>query len=257
MSIITPVVFAAAALSICASSCGANITKDHARGFLMKTINAGGNVVKYVVYVPEAYDPAKPMPAILFLNGSGECGTDGLMQISAGLGFAIQKNVKKWPFIVIFPQKQIEPEEWQNEDAMVMAILNEVHGNYNIDSSRIYLTGISQGGHGTWMIAAKHPDIFAAIAPICGWAGNIWKPEDKEYSLTNKETASKVAKLPIWIFHGEADPVVPVKAAKDMAECLKSVGADFKITIYPGVQHGSWDKAYEENLPEWFLEHHK
>lgn len=210
----------------------------------MKSIDVRGETLKYVVYVPPTYDPTKPIPAIVFLNGAGECGTDGLKQTTAGLGSAVQTNVGKWPFIVVFPQKQTVESEWEDEDEMVIEALNTVRGDYNVDSSRIYLTGLSQGGHGTWTIGAKHTDLFAAIAPICGWA--------------DEKTAQKLTDMPIWIFHGNADNAVPVDASFKMAEYLKATGADPKLTIYPGVGHNSWDKAYrEEDLPSWFLNYSK
>lgn len=216
------------------------------KGFIMKTIEVGKDPVKYVVYVPPTYDPAKVMPAIVFLNGAGECGTDGLKQIAQGIGTSIQFNIDKWPFLVIFPQKQDVRHAWEDEDAMVMAILDQTRKEYSIDNTRLYLTGISQGGHGTWTIGAKHSDIWAAIAPVCGWA--------------DEATAKKLAevKMPIWNFHGDADQAVNIQSSLDMEKWIKAAGGEIKMSIYPGVNHNSWDKAYrEENLNGWFLEHHK
>jgi len=214
------------------------------KGFLMKTIELDGKSVKYVVYIPPAYQPDKPMPAIIFLNGAGECGTDGLKHACVGLGSAIMMDVEKWPFIVIFPQKQTVQSKWEDEDPMVMAILDKTKHELTIDESRIYLTGLSQGGHGTWTIASMHPDLFAAIAPICGWA--------------DQDVAKKLAKMPTWIFHGDKDEAVNVDRSHDMETWLKAEGNSCKLTIFPGVGHNSWDKAYrEENLPAWFLEHKK
>lgn len=214
------------------------------KGFLMRSVAVDGSEFKYVVYVPPAYDPAEPMPTILFLNGKGECGSDGLKQIAVGLGPAVMFHVEQWPFLIIFPQKQHAEDKWEDEEAMVMAVLDAVRAEFNVDQSRLYLTGISQGGHGTWAIAASHPDLFAAIAPVCGWG--------------NKTIAKKVAKLPIWIFHGEADFVVRIQTSLEMEESIKAAGGCPKLTTYPKVGHNSWDKAYnDENLGEWFLEHRK
>lgn len=231
-----------ASTAICAAP--AKQTKDDVqRGFVAKTISVGGKDVKYVVYVPNSYDPAKPMPTIVFLNGAGECGTDGWRQVYH-FGSAIMLNADKWPFLVLFPQKQDVNHAWEDEEPMVMAILKRSGGEYNIDASRLYLTGLSQGGHGTWTIAAKHPDLFAAIAPVCGWA--------------DEDTAKKVAKLPIWAFHGDADTAVNVQSSYDMQKWIKAAGGDCKLTIYPGVGHNSWDNAYRnENLGDWFLQHKK
>ena len=213
-------------------------------GFLTTSIAVDGKQVNYVVYVPPSYDPARPIPTIIFLHGKGECGTDGLKQIAVGLGPAVMRDADKWPFLIIFPQKQIEKSAWEECDAMVVAILDQSKKDFNVDSSRLYLTGLSQGGHGTWTIAARHPDLFAALAPICGWC--------------EKSDAEKLVKVPIWCFHGEADDVVKIDNAREMCDYLKGVGSPVKFTAYPGVGHNSWDKAYcEEALYDWFLGHHR
>lgn len=218
--------------------------KETPKGFLLKTIKSQAKEIKYAVYVPPTYSSDTPMPAIIFLNGAGECGTDGLKQIAVGLAPAIMFNVQDWPFIVIFPQKQTVAEKWEDEDAIVMDIYEKTRREYKIDTSRVYLTGLSQGGHGTFTIAANHPEMFAAIAPVCGWA--------------DKGTGEKIAKLPVWIFHGDQDQAVDVKHAHEMEEYIKAAGGDPKLTIYPGVNHNSWDKAYrEEKLFDWFLRHHR
>lgn len=240
--VLTGLVVLAAGMALAAAPDDA--VQEIAKGFVTKALELDGKEIEYVVYIPAEYDPKKPMPAIIFLNGMGECGTDGLRQIAVGLGPAVMLNAQKWPFIVLFPQKQVTEAEWEDEDAMVMAVLEKSKREYSIDQSRLYLTGLSQGGHGTWAIAAEHPDLFAAIAPICGWG--------------SEDMAKKLAKVPAWIFHGEDDPVVQVDAAKKMAERLKAAGGSVKLTIYPGVGHNSWDKAYrEEKLHEWFLSHRK
>ncbi len=213
------------------------------KGFLMKSVEVDGKATRYVVYVPPGYNPAKPMPTIIYLNGRGECGTDGLKQVYHLAG-AVVLDVDKWPFIIVFPQKQSPETLWEDEEAIVMAAFEETKREYNVDRSRVYLTGLSQGGHGTWAIAAHHPDLFAAIAPICGWG--------------DKAMAQKLVKMPIWIFHGEDDDTVKVGEAREMAKHLKAAGGSCKLTIYPGVGHNSWDKAYrEENLGKWFLQHRK
>jgi predicted peptidase len=228
---------------IAATALSASSKPDTQRGFIMKTVTVGGKDMKYVVYVPLAYDPAKPMPAIMFLNGAGECGTDGLKQCFH-FGDAVMLNSTQWPFIIIFPQKQDVKTLWEDEAPMAMAVLKQARKDYNIDDSRLCLTGISQGGHGTWAIAARHPDLFAAISPVCGWG--------------DEEIAKKVAKLPIWIFHGDADQAVDVARGREMEKWVTAAGGTCKLTIYPGVGHNSWDNAYrDEELGKWFMEHHR
>lgn len=212
--------------------------------FISKAVSIAGRELRYAIYVPADYDPNKPQPTILFLNGHGECGTDGLKQTTAGLGTAVSLDADAWPFLIIFPQKQEYEANWEEEEEMVMAILDQTRNEYNVDPSRLYLTGISQGGHGTWAIASEHPELFAAIAPVCGWG--------------DQQMAERLVGMPIWTFHGDADSAVPVKYTVAMADFLKAAGGDCKLTIYPGVEHNSWDKAYqEEKLGEWFLQHSK
>lgn len=216
---------------------------EDARGFLAKTVRVNDKEFRYVVYVPTVYEHGKPMPAIVFLNGKGECGTDGWRQVFH-FGSAIMLDAARWPFIVMFPQKQSPDTQWEDEESMVMAVIEKTRREYSLDEARLYLTGLSQGGHGTWAIAAKHPDLFAAIAPICGY-GEKWMAE-------------KLARMPVWCFHGDADTTVPVERSLEMVQWLKEVGNSPKLTIYPGVGHNSWDKAYrEENLGAWFLQHRR
>jgi len=231
---------AAGVLAMSALAAGAGQTK----WFLLKSIAVGSDTHKYVVYVPEAYNGRTKWPTIIFLNGYGECGKDGLKQISVGLGPAIMSNSQEWPFIVIFPQKPEFNENWERYDDMVMAILQQTRKEYSVDPSRVYLTGLSQGGHGTWAIGAKHPDLFAAIAPVCGWG--------------DETTAQALRSVPVWAFHGEADPVVNIEGSRKMVDAVNAAGGNAKLTSYPGVEHNSWDKAYrEEKLGSWFLQHVK
>lgn len=221
-----------------------SISKGIAKGFIMKSVMVHGKPKRYVVYVPPAYDPDIPMPTIVFLNGMGECGTDGLRQITVGLGSAVMADVSKWPFIIIFPQKSSPDTSWKDEESTALLTLEATQNEYNVDASRLYLTGISQGGYGVWSIGSAHKDMFAAMAPICGWG--------------DKSMAESLVGVPIWAFHGDADSVVPVSSSHLMADYLKAAGGACQLTIYPEVDHNSWDKAYrEEKLNEWFLEHQK
>jgi predicted peptidase len=214
-------------------------------GFLFKTIRHKDVDHKYVVYVPREYDPARKWPTIVFLNGAGECGTDGLKQVSQGIGPAIMADAKRWPFIVILPQKPDVRQSWGEHAELVVSMLDAVAGMYSVDRSRVYLTGLSQGGHGTWVIGARYPERWAAIAPICGYG-------------TPEEIAPHLKDMPVWCFHGEADTVVPPARSIAIVDALKALGASPKLTTYPGVGHNAWDKAYrEEPLPTWFLEHAK
>jgi predicted peptidase len=213
-------------------------------GFLDKTIDYNGAAVKYVVFVPKGYTSEKPHPAILFLHGSGEQGDDGKKQATQGLGNAIKLAEDKWNFIVIFPQKPQGRGGFAEHEKLILDIVEKTKKEYKVDDKRFYITGLSMGGYGTWMLTCKYPTMFTAAAPICG-GGN---PAD----------AAKIKDLPIWNFHGDKDTAVPIKRSQDMIDAVKAAGGTPKFTIYPGVGHNSWDKAYrEENLAEWFLQHVK
>jgi len=210
------------------------------RGFLLKSVPVDGLERRYILFVPAMYDPNRPSPLVVFLNGKGECGTDGMLQVTAGLGPALIRDPKRWPFVVVFPQKRDPEILWGNDEAVVLAVLGQTRREYSVDPSRIHLTGISQGGNGTWTIAARHPDLFASLVAICGWA--------------DEATIRKTAAIPSWIFHGEADPIVPVSGGRDAHAWVQAAGGASRLTVYPGVGHDCWDRAYAEpDLPGWML----
>ena len=131
---------------------------------------------------------------------------------------------KDLPFIVVSPQS---PGRGWNPETL-NALLDRIILDYRVDRDRVYLTGLSMGGYGTWALAAAHPERFAAIAPICG-GGN---PKD----------ASKLKDLPIWVFHGAKDPTVPLARSQEMVDALKEAGSDVKFTVYPDAVHDSWTR---------------
>lgn len=240
-------------------------------GFIFKTVTHEGQSLEYVVYVPRDYDAAKPMPAIVFLHGSGESGTDGQKQIAQGIGTNILWNASRWPCIVMMPQKPTDKKQWEDYDGAVMAMLAQTRAEYAIDPDRIALTGLSQGGHGTWTIGANHPEVWCALAPICGYG--LWPREGKPGAASADEAAkfrakiaNKVKDIPIWCFHGEEDDVVPASESTEMIEVIKTVrlvggqsgaastNSEPKLIIYPKVNHGSWDRAYSEaELPKFLM----
>lgn len=218
---------------------------DMTTGFLFDTVTVGNAERSFAVYVPRDYTPDRQWPVIVFLNGSGECGTDGQKHLAVGLPPAIMLNAKEWPFIGVFPQKPDQRSAWLDHDDLVQAALDKTLAAYSTDKSRVYLTGLSQGGRGTWEIGAKHPDKFAAIAPVCGWGDPA-------------TLAPALAKTPCWAFHGEKDTAVPPSGTKNIIAALEKLNAPAKMTIYPDADHNSWDRAYRnEKLGEWFLTHKK
>ncbi len=203
----------------------------------------------YVVYVPRAYEVGKKWPAIVFLHGSGESGTDGQKQIAQGIGTNILWNADRWPCIVMMPQKPSEKLQWEEVDDLVMKMVEETKREYRIDEERIGLTGLSQGGHGVWSIGAAHPEVWSALAPICGYV------EKEKGTLTAAGIAEKLKGVPMWVFHGEEDDVVLPEESKRVVEAMTEAAAkDVRLTLYPKTNHGSWDKAYgEKELPGFLM----
>ncbi len=220
-----------------------------ATGFVFKKVTIGERSMEYVVYVPRGYEAGKKWPAIVFLHGSGESGTDGQKQIAQGIGTNILWNADRWPCIVMMPQKPTSKLQWEDQDDLVMKMLEETKREYRIDDKRIALTGLSQGGHGVWSIGAAHPEVWCALAPICGYA------DGHNGKLIPEQIAAKLKGVPMWVFHGEDDDVVVPEESKRVVEAMKAAGAkDVRLTLYPKTNHGSWDKAYaEKELPGFLM----
>jgi len=199
----------------------------------------------YLLYLPEEYKTsAKEWPLILFLHGAGERGNN-LEKVKVWGPPKIVEKDKNFPFIVISPQCP-EGDWWTSfhQLEVLNTLVDNVVKNYNVDKSRIYLTGLSMGGYGTWALACEFPDKFAAIAPICGGG--------------EPRVTRKIKHIPTWVFHGKLDNVVPLQESENMVSALKKYGGNVKLTIYPEANHNSWSKAYNESgLFEWFLEHKK
>ena len=238
-------------------------------GFLDREITLEGVNYRYQVYVPINYDPGKTHPVILYLHSIAERGEDGLKQTQIGLGTYIRQDRERFPFIVVFPQTR-HNEIWTGDMAtLALKVLDKTVEEFNGDPKRLYLTGISMGGHGTWYLATKTPDKFAAIVPICGFIASPkpdLPPERKDALLKVNPlaqspdpyatVASQISKVPVWIFHGSADPDVSPDESRRMSQALKASGAKVKYTEYEGVYHNAWDRAYSErDLVSWLLSH--
>jgi predicted peptidase len=232
------------------------IARGRETGFLNRSVRVGNATYRYQVYVPADWSKAKRWPVILFLHGAGERGEDGLIQTEVGIGTAIRRHPDRVPAIVVMPQ--CRPGLWwsmPDMEAQAMAALDRSAKEFNGDPDRLYLTGLSMGGYGTWSIARDYPNRFAGFAPICG---GIRPPEGARIPAGLRPlpeepyaaTSAKVGRAPVWIFHGGADPVVPPAESRRMNEALKTAGATVKYTEYEGVGHNSWDRAYGE--PEFF-----
>jgi len=206
-------------------------------------LELSGTLLPTVVYVPKGPTPPDGWPTIVFLHGRGESGTDGLRCLIHGPGQRAIRERENWPFLMIFPQKAGADETWYDLRESLNAILKQVEGDYETSPHQRYLTGLSQGGRGTMECADALAWSFAAIAPICGWN-------------TRPDIGPRLRDMPIWLFHGDADPVVPVTDTLEVETALKAAGGSPRCTIYPGVGHDSWVQAYAEpELPAWFLSH--
>ena len=227
-------------------------------GFLDRSLSLHGATYKYQVFVPDNWSSNQKWPIILFLHGAGERGTDGLIQTQVGIATAIRNDRSRFPAIVVLPQC-LKEQIWIKPDMqeLALAALAAAAKEFQGDRKRTYLTGLSMGGYGSWALAAAYPHKFAAVVPICG---GILLPDDARKQpdsdrIPYLEAAKKIGtKLPIWVFHGDADPDVPVSESRHMVEALKADGADVRYTEYPGVGHKSWDKAYADpELMIWLL----
>jgi predicted peptidase len=219
-------------------------------GFLDRIVEVAGHAFRYQVYLPNTYSAAMRWPVILFLHGAGERGDDGLLQTETGLGHAIRQSPDRYPAIVVLPQAPRD-SLWTGVPAeAAMAALRETLDEFSTDPARVYLTGLSMGGNGTWYLAYRHAERFAAVVPICGWVGAFSRlrestpvvpPEDGEPFAA---LARRLRGVPIWIFHGEVDGVVPVDESRKAAAALRGAGADVRYTELLGIDHDSWDAAY-------------
>jgi predicted peptidase len=245
--------------------CAVSATARVETGFLNRTVRMAGSYHRYQVYVPADFSSKKNWPVLLFLHGAGERGSDGLLPTDVGIGHAIRLDPSRFPFIVVLPQCG-KDKIWGEGDMQALALaaldasIKEFHG----DRKRVYLSGLSMGGFGTWELAARNPGRFAAIVPICSgvepqkdWPQlRVTLVDDPKIADPFAEVARRIGKMPVWMLHGDADPSVPVEQSRRMAEVLKRANAEFKYTEYPGVGHNSWDLAYAEpDLVAWLLSH--
>jgi predicted peptidase len=218
-------------------------------------ISSKGDTLPYRILYPEGYDKTKKYPLVLFLHGGGERGTDNEKQLTHGVKLFLESdNRKKFPCIVIAPQCMMD-SFWPSAKydraqrpldidfsytypvskalQATTELTNNIIKNESVEKKRVYVTGLSMGGMGTYEIVYRNPGLFAAAAAICGGG------DSKAYS--KKQTSTR-----FWVFHGDIDAVVDVKHSRVMYDRLKELKANVKYTEYPGVNHNSWDNAYAE-----------
>jgi len=209
-------------------------------------VTVDGIVTRYRLYEPAA--AGEPLPVILFLHGAGESGRDDALPATVGIGPAIDAAPERFPALVVFPQAS-QGYGWRGFNlGAAVAALDDVESRYATDRDRVYLTGISMGGYGTWLLALQQPERFAAIVPVCGGL------DRHAGALDHADAAKRIASIPQWIFHGDADDVIPAGESRAMVRALRAAGAAVRYTEYAGVRHNSWDRAYAEpELMPWLL----
>ncbi len=195
----------------------------------------------YLLYLPKTYASRDSWPLMVYLHGASLRGNHIEMIKRYGPPRMLMQN-DHFPFIVLSPQ--CPPKQgWRVQDWLI-PLIDDIIENYKVDRRRIYLTGMSLGGSGTWYWAAQHPEKFAAIAPLCGYG--------------NPATAEKLRNVPIWTFHGEKDRAVPISVTAAMVEAVRKTGGTVKFTRFPNAGHDIVNRVYQnEALYQWFLQHRR
>ncbi|MEO1529794.1 MAG: prolyl oligopeptidase family serine peptidase [Planctomycetota bacterium] len=197
----------------------------------------------YLLFLPKGYDAKaeKKWPLLIFLHGAGERGSN-IERVKVHGPPKLVEDDPDFPFVLISPQCP-KGGFWNTDH--VLALIKSTIKDHNVDPDRVYLTGLSMGGFGSWALAAQAPEMFAAVAPICGGG--------------DPGTAKKLLDTPIWVFHGDADRVVPISGSQKMVDAIKEAGGTkVKFTIYEGVNHDSWTQTYaNQELYDWFLKHQR
>ncbi|AWX45506.1 hypothetical protein HME9304_02526 [Flagellimonas maritima] len=221
-----------------------------------------GDSLSYRILMPKNYNPSIKYPLVLFLHGSGERGNDNESQLVHGSDLFLKEEVRnKYPAIVVFPQCAAnsswakmnmngeipnrkftfyEKSDPTKDMLLLEGLLKQLKRTYKIDKNKIYVGGLSMGGMGTFELVRRNPKMFAAAIPICGGA--------------NPQISNKLTGPDWWVFHGDADNVVPEKYSAEMVDAMKKEGINVKYTVYPGVGHNSWDNAFAEpELLSWLF----
>lgn len=203
----------------------------------------------FLLDLPGDYDAEgdKKWPMMLFLHGAGERGSDLSMVAKHGPPRLAPARNGTFPFILVSPQCP-SGERW--EPSALVQLVDHIASKYAVDTKRIYVTGLSMGGYGTWALITNHPEKFAAAAPICGGGDPI------SILLANSQRRGQIASLPIWNFHGLKDDVVLPQRSEVMVEAISNIGGKIRYTAYPDAGHDSWTETYNNpDLYTWFLSH--
>lgn len=231
--------------------------------FVPRSLELHGKTYRYQVFVPDGWTAKRSWPVVLFLHGSGERGSDNRSQLSQGLPPWLMQHGKDFPAVVVIPHVPTD-RDWSGEiEQVALQALDDSIASRHGDRRRPYLTGLSMGGYGSWQIGLDHPGIFAAAAIICG---GIRHPNDLEWLYVQgipaqvadpyAWVAMHIGKLPVWIFNGAVDEVVPPDESHRMHAALETRRDEIRYTEFPGVGHGSWNAAYATaELWPWMFAH--
>lgn len=230
--------FALGALAVSCASAPRLRSGQHPEAFRKTLVREVG--FPYLLFLPRDFDSRPLWPMMLFLHGSGERGND-IEAVKRNGPPKIVESRPDFPFILVSPQCP-KNESW--DVSALLALLDDLTARLPVDRDRVYVTGLSMGGYGTWTLAVAAPDRFAAIAPVSGGG--------------DSDAACVLRGLPVWAFHGAKDPVVPIKEDQEMVDALRACGGDVKFTVYPDAGHDAWTRAYEDPaLYDWLLAHHR
>jgi predicted peptidase len=240
--------------------------------FVARSLQFEGRTFPYQVFVPAqrgatgtGTGTGTGTPIVLFLHGSGERGSDGRRQLSAGVGPWLKDNADSFPALVVLPQAP-KHEEWLGRNArMALAALDAASLEFQGDPQRTYLTGMSMGGYGTWELALMQPQRFAALVPVCA---AIKAPPGERPTLLVDQLASeadpyravitRLHNVPIWMFHGADDDVVPPDDARRLEQVALAENANVRYTEYPDTNHNAWDPTYQNPaMWQWLWQQHR
>jgi len=205
--------------------------------------------IHYLLFTPRDYKTdGQPWPLLLFLHGLGECGNNELERVKVHGPPKLVETDSDFPFVIISPQCPPQPggmkdvpKAWKAEQ--LIQLVDHITTNMHIDGTRVYVTGLSMGGYGTWRLVAGYPERFAAALPICGGG------EPSEW-------AASLRRVPIWAFHGAHDAVVPLSESEKMVGAVRRAGGQVRLTVYPEVEHDSWTQTYDnDEVYRWLLSH--
>lgn len=224
--------------------------QDDIDGFKARVYrSASGDTLPYRIFIPPSYDAQKQHPLVLWLHGAGGAGSDNVRnvsedQIPGTRLWAKPENQAKNPAFVLVPQS---PGNWVDkldgltpEMLLVVEILDSIKTEFNIDAGRVYVAGQSDGGYGTWNLITQRPELFAAAIPLCGGG--------------DPRLARRIAKTPIWVFHGRRDDVIPVGESRRMVDAIRRAGGRPRFTEYPRIGHDIWEPAFAEpQLVPWLF----